>query len=254
MITFEDFQNIINSSLTDIKNIVSKYYLNTPDVITKEDDSPVTIADREIEVFLRNNILSKYPSHSIIGEEYGENVGGTDSTWIIDPIDGTYSFIHGIPLFTTLIAYTVNSKAIYGAIYQPISGELAIGDGKITLYNNAPTRVRANRDIKDATMLTTSFTSIENLHNGAAFRNLAQQTKCTRTWGDGYGYLMLVSGRADIMVDSKMKIWDYAALIPVIEGAGGVITDYEGRVVDDANAIVATTNPELHKKVISMLK
>lgn len=253
MIKFNEFKEFILSIKDEITSITKRYYYSDLEVENKSDHSPVTLADKEIEAYIRSEIEKRFPCHTIIGEEYGAIEHNNASSWIIDPIDGTYSFIHQIPLFTTLIAYCYNSKPVYGMIYQPISDELAIGSETKSYYNSKYTKLRNSTDIKTATIITTSTTNIEKFHNGKNFKELALEAKTVRTWGDGYGYLMLISGRADVMIDPKMKLWDLAALIPIVRGAGGVITDFKGGDPEIGNSIVATTNQKLHNYIIDKL-
>ncbi|MFI3267500.1 MAG: inositol monophosphatase family protein [Rikenellaceae bacterium] len=255
MIQFNDFKYFVYSLRDEIVAITQKYYYSDLDIEHKHDMSPVTLADREIEQYIRAKIEVYFPNHTIIGEEFGEKKKEGDlSSWIIDPIDGTYSFIHRIPLFTTLIAYCYDSKPVFGMIFQPITGEIVIGSDTKTLYNDKPAILRTSESLEGCTLLTTSTTNIDRLHNGDKFRELSLEAKVVRTWADGYGYLMLVSGRADVMIDPKMKIWDIAAVTPIVKGAGGVITDYYGEVAEAGNSIIASTNEKLHSYVINELK
>ncbi|MFI3261552.1 MAG: inositol monophosphatase family protein [Rikenellaceae bacterium] len=255
MIQFNDFKYFVYSLRDEIVAITKKYYYSDLDVEHKNDASPVTLADREIEKYIRSKIEMFFPKHTIIGEEFGtQEKEDKLSSWIIDPIDGTYSFIHRIPLFTTLVAYCYDSKPIFGMIFQPITGETVIGGETCTLYNNRPSMLRTNTTLEGATILTTSITNIDRLHDGDKFRELSDEAKVVRTWADGYGYLMLVSGRADVVVDPKMKLWDIAAVVPIVKGAGGEITDYYGNEPETASSIIATTNKELHAYVINKLK
>lgn len=255
MVSFEQFRSFIESTTDTISEITHKYYMKSSvEIELKGDSSPVTVADREIEDYLRRAISTQFPDHSIVGEELDDKLLDGEYKWIIDPIDGTYSFIHGVPLFTTLIALCQDEIPIYGAIYQPISGELVVGSKNMTLYNGKMATLRKREDLLGCTILATSTTNIERMGRGEQFRKLSLAGKCVRTWGDGYGYIMLVSGRCDVMLDPKMKIWDYAALIPIVQGAGGVITDFNGKdPLSGVDNIVATTSKVLHNKVLSVV-
>lgn len=219
---------------------------------TKEDASPVTIADRGAEELLRSLIQKRFPSHGIVGEEFGTERADAEWVWMLDPIDGTKSFTSACPLFGTLIALLYQGQPVLGAIHQPILRQLIIGDGQTTQLNGLPARVRTTPQFSQATLLTSDPLNLGKYQNGAACDQLAAQVNLYRTWGDCYGYLLLASGWADIMIDPVMNPWDIAALIPVVRGAGGVITDWRGGDPMKGNAIVAAV-PELHERVIATL-
>ena len=218
----------------------------------KSDHSPVTIADQGAEKLLRHLIADKFPGHGIIGEEFGNENADAEFTWVLDPIDGTKSFITGVPLWGTLIALLHNGQPILGAIHQPILHQLMIGDGKTTTLNGRPVRVRPCERLAEATLLTSDPHNPAKYQNGTAFDELAKRARLVRTWGDCYGYLLLASGRADVMLDPIMNPWDIAALVPIVRGAGGVITDWDGRAAYPAESTVAA-GPDLHAKVIGAL-
>lgn len=220
---------------------------------TKSDATPVTLADRGAEEALRAAITARYPDHGIIGEEFGRERADAEWVWMLDPIDGTKSFITGCPLFGTLICLLHRRQPVLGAIHQPILDQLMIGDGSVTTLNDRPVRCRATRRIEDATLLTSDWLNPARYQNGTAFDALAKRARLTRTWGDCYGYLLVAGGWADVMCDPVMNPWDIAALIPVIRGAGGVITDWQGNSPVDAPSIVAAATPELHAAVIAAL-
>ena len=221
-------------------------------VETKSDNSPVTAADRGAEKLLRELIAKKFPSHGIIGEEFGNERADAEWTWVLDPIDGTKAFMTAVPLFGTLIALMHNGRPVLGAIHQPILRQLMIGDGATTTLNNRPVRVRRATRIEDATLLTSDPLNPAKYQNGAAYAALEKRVRLTRTWGDCYGYLLLSGGWADIMVDPIMNPWDIQALIPIVRGAGGVITDWRGNDPVKASSIVAAS-PALHADVIVAL-
>jgi len=218
----------------------------------KSDASPVTIADQGAEKLLRSLIAKKFPAHGIIGEEFGDANASAEFTWVLDPIDGTKSFITGVPLWGTLIALLHQGQPVLGAIHQPILNQLMIGDGKTTTLNGRPVRVRACERLAEATLLTSDPLNPAKYQNGAAFDELAKRARLVRTWGDCYGYLLLASGRADVMLDPIMNPWDIAALVPIVRGAGGVITDWDGGAAYPAESTVAA-GPDLHAKVIGAL-
>ena len=223
-------------------------------VETKSDSTPVTAADRGAEQLMRALINKRFPSHGVIGEEFGSENADAEYVWVLDPIDGTKSFIAGVPLWGTLIALLRRGQPVLGAIHQPVLRQLVIGDGQTTTLNGQPVRCRSTARIEDATLLTTDLGSPGRHQNGPAFDRLAARAKLVRTWGDCYGYLLVATGRADIMCDPIMNPWDIAALIPVIRGAGGMITDWQGRDPVKAASIVAAGTPALHAQVITALK
>jgi myo-inositol-1(or 4)-monophosphatase len=220
----------------------------------KADESPVTRADREAELAMRRLIEQRFPSHGIVGEEFGTVRGDAEFVWVLDPIDGTKSFITAVPLFGTLIGLLHEGKPLLGCVHQPVLKQLLLGDGQSTTLNGSPVRLRPAPALAAATLLTSDPLFPGRYQNGAGFDALAQSVRLYRTFGDCYGYLLLASGWADIMVDPIMNPWDLLPLIPCIQGAGGKITDWKG---DDAsrpgaNSIVACA-AELHDEVIRLL-
>lgn len=216
----------------------------------KSDDSPVTLADRGAEELLRRLIAQTYPDHGVIGEELGDDRPDAEFVWVLDPIDGTKSFITAVPLFGTLIALLHRGQPVLGAIHQPILNQLVVGDGVVTTLNDRPVRVRPCADLSAATLLTSDPLNPAKYQNGPAYDALAGRVRLTRTWGDAYGYLLLATGRADIMCDPIMNPWDIQALIPIVRGAGGLITDWHGNDPVSGSSIVAAA-PELHPAVIA---
>lgn len=222
-------------------------------VDTKSDATPVTAADRNAEERIREMIATRYPDHGILGEEFGSERADAEYTWIIDPIDGTKSFISGCPLFGTLIALLHHGQPVTGLIHQPILNQTCLGNGTRTLLNGKPARVRDTPDLSAATLLLTSFTSVGQYQDQTGFDQLISRIALARTWGDCYGYLLVASGFADIMLDPIVNDWDKLALIPVIRGAGGIITDWQGGDPVTGTSIVAAS-PTLHAEVIRLLQ
>ena len=218
----------------------------------KSDHSPVTAADRGAEELLRRLIAKKFPAHGIIGEELGNDRPDAEFVWVLDPIDGTKSFITGVPLWGTLIALLHQGQPVLGAIHQPILQQLMIGDGVATTLNDRPVRVRNCARIEEATLLTSDPLNPAKYQNGAAYEALTQRARLVRTWGDCYGYLLLAAGWADVAMDPIMNPWDIAALVPVVRGAGGVISDWRGGEAYPAESTVAAS-PGLHAQVIAAL-
>lgn len=220
---------------------------------TKDDASPVTAADRGAEELLRRLIAEKFPAHGIIGEELGSDRPDAEFVWVLDPIDGTKAFITGVPLWGTLIALLHQGQPVLGCIHQPILGQLMLGDGITTTLNGQTVRCRATAALAAATLLTSDTLNLAKYQNGPACDRLLARARLVRTWGDCYGYLLLAGGYADICLDPIMNPWDIAALVPVIRGAGGVITDWQGGPAYPAPATIAAATLALHAAVLGAL-
>lgn len=222
-------------------------------VEVKSDDSPVTRADRGAEELMRARIARKFPAHGIIGEEFGTERPDAEFVWVLDPVDGTKAFITGLPLWGTLIALLHHGQPVLGCIHQPVLGQLVVGDNTTTELNGRPVRCRATRRIEDSTLLTSDPLNPAKYQDGAAYDRLQRRARLVRTWGDCYGYLLLATGWADISLDPIMNPWDIAALIPVVRGAGGVITNWQGGAPFPAESTIASASPELHAAVLATL-
>ncbi|MCK6604535.1 MAG: histidinol-phosphatase [Ignavibacteriaceae bacterium] len=232
--------------------IINMYFRSGVAVAEKDDNSPVTIADKKAEEVLRLEIMKEFPDHGILGEEFGEHNPDAEYKWILDPIDGTKSFICGTVTFGTLIALTYRGNPVLGVINQPVLGEFLIGDNESAELNGVKVKIRECNDISKAVLLTTDHFYMHKYQNGAAFDLLAKEAKIYRNWGDCYGYYLLATGYADIMIDPIMHVWDSMAVIPVIRGAGGIITDINGNDPVKGDSIVAAS-PSLHDYVIKSL-
>ena len=233
--------------------IIKSYFRSDITIDTKADLSPVTIADKKAEELMRNIIMKNYPDHGIIGEEFGSHNEKAEYQWILDPIDGTKSFICGTISFGTLIALTKNGRPILGVINQPVLKEFLIGDNESALLNDVAVKVSGCSKLSDSVLLTTDHLNIQKYQNIDKFNALIHQAKLYRNWGDCYGYYLVATGFADIMIDPEMSIWDSMALIPVIRGAGGTITDYHGNDPIAGKSIIAAGSAEVHKEVIKIL-
>jgi len=204
-------------------------YFNTRlEVETKPDATPVTRADREAEQVIREHIGRYFPTHSIVGEELGETRGTTDAyRWIIDPIDGTKTFIHGVPMYGVLIGVEVRGKPSVGAVYLPALDEMvSAADGLGCNWNGRVARVSEVASLSDALLLTTSVTRCQQRSD--AYDTLVSKTKLHRAWGDCYGYVLVATGRAEIMLDPAMNPWDCAPLLPILREAGGHFQTWAG--------------------------
>lgn len=232
--------------------IINKYFRSEIEVESKSDFSPVTIADKKSEEAMREIIMKEFPEHGIIGEEFGVHNQNAEYKWVLDPIDGTKSFICGAVTFGTLIALVKNNEPLLGVINQPVLEHFLIGDGNSAELNEVKVRVRDCKQIEKAVLVTTDHFNIGKYYNQQKFEDLAKKVMIYRGWGDCYGYYLLASGYIDIMIDPQMSPWDLTALIPVVKGAGGIITDYNGDSAVTGKSIVAAS-PKIHSEVIQML-
>jgi histidinol-phosphatase len=240
--------------LADASGEVIRPYFNNPGLVleNKEDQTIVTQADRDAEGLMRELIRKTYPDHGILGEEFGAENLAAEFVWVLDPIDGTISFAHGCPLFGTLIGLLQAQKPIVGVIHNPILNQFCIGDNNETALNGKLLRVRETDRLSEAMLLTTDIALIGKYQNKQGFENLLRQTKLFRTWGDCYGYLLVVSGGADIMLDPIMNPWDILPLIPIVQGATGVITTWSGNDASQGGSCVVANN-RLHPQVVKIL-
>jgi inositol-phosphate phosphatase / L-galactose 1-phosphate phosphatase / histidinol-phosphatase len=228
--------------------IIRGYFRRHIAVDDKPDATPVTIADRQSEAAMRRLIEERFPEHGVIGEEHGRIRADADYVWVLDPIDGTKSFISGIPLFGTLIALVHRGRPVLGVIDQPILRERWIGGaGRPTTLNGAPARTRPCSTLAQATLFCTAPQAMFLGADGKAFARLSGAVKLLRTGADCYAYALLASGFIDLVVEGGLKPYDYCALVPVIEGAGGVMTDWQGRALDLAadGRVIASGDPKL---------
>ena len=233
-------------------DIIMRYFRRDFTVETKADDSPVTIADREAEAVMREMIMKEYPEHGIIGEEFGNHNQEAEYQWVLDPIDGTKSFVSGTFLFGTLIGLMKAGQPIVGAIHHPVTSHLLIGAGEEARLNGEIVRVGETSKLRDAVMCYTDFIHVGQYQNGIAFQQLMGKTKFNRTWGDCHGYFLLATGGIDIMLDPVMSLWDIVALVPIVEGAGGLITSWDGGSPLSGNGIIAS-NRHLHGQTLRVL-
>jgi len=236
--------------------VIAQHFRTPVAVDTKADATPVTIADRDAEIAMRGLIEKTFPDHGILGEELGRTNPDAALTWVLDPIDGTKSFITGKPTFGTLIALASDGVPVIGIIDQPISNERWIGvSGRDTLFTGTPCRVRACPALADAVLYTTSPDLFDE-DEGAAFQRLRKQVRHALYGGDCYSYGLMAAGFADIVVEAGLKAYDYAALVPVIEGAGGIITDWDGKPVtlSSGGQVVAAGDRRIHEAALAILQ
>jgi histidinol-phosphatase len=232
--------------------IVRRYYYSQFEVEFKEDDSPVTRADREVEQFLRESLEKRFPEYSILGEEYGETRRASAYRWIIDPIDGTKSFVLRTPLFGTMIALERDGLPVLGSIYFPIQDQLLIGSAETgTFLNGAKVSVSQTADLSRATMITDPRSLISPDSRLSALSN---KVRLVRGFGDCYGYSLVARGLADVMVEPRaLKYYDVAPMPPILQGAGGVFSTLKGDL-DFGSGQGLATNGRLHEQIIDLFK
>jgi histidinol-phosphatase len=212
-----------------IGDVALAHYRTLLTVETKADGSPVTVADRESELAARTWLAEHFPDDGILGEEFGETLGTSGRKWIIDPIDGTKTFVRGVPLWGSLVALVEGERVLAGAAYFPAVGEMvAAAEGAGCWWNGQRARVSATSQLSAATALITDERTFGDSPLRARWQALSDAVAVSRTWGDCYGYLLVATGRADVMVDPIVNAWDAACFLPIIEEAGGVFTDLDG--------------------------
>lgn len=236
--------------------ILRRYFRVEMTVDSKADASPVTKADREVETMLRSHIEAAYPQHGIIGEEFGNVRPEAELQWILDPIDGTRAFIAGETTFTTLIALAKKGTPILGVINQPITNERWVGvTGQPTLLNGKPVSVRNCGSLSQATVATTGMQYF-TAGQAAIFDRLKSKCGNVKFGGDAYLYASLASGRVDLVVEAGLKPYDFCTHASVIEGAGGIITDWNGQplTLHSDGRVIAAGTKELHQQALTVLQ
>jgi histidinol-phosphatase len=238
-----------------------KYFRSEKLVVdAKSDESPVTVADREAEQLVRALLAKKFPDDTLQGEEFAEQQGTSQYRWIVDPIDGTKSFICGVPLYSTLLALECDGQPLGGVIYIPALGEIIVaGVGQGSWYrtnDEAPWRkamVSQKQHVREAIFVTSEVKTFDKRGSGDAYKRLERATWITRSWGDGYGYLLVATGRADIMVDPICNPWDVAGMLPIMTEAGGKFTDWQGKISSRSGEGVGS-NGILHADTLAILR
>lgn len=217
---------------------------------------PVTEADRAAEAAMRKLIKSSFPDHGIVGEEFGSERADAEYVWVLDPIDGTKSFIAGFPIWGTLIALTRHGAPAFGMMHQPFIRERFTGDGGGAQYRgpSGPRALQVRRcpTLRDATLFTTS-PLLMNASDRAAFERVEKSVKLSRYGGDCYAYCMLAAGHIDLVIETDLKPYDIAALVPIITGAGGVVTTWDGKPAQNGGRIVAAGDARTHEAAMKLL-
>jgi len=256
-----EFVPFVHRLIATAFTTIRKHFLRPLAVDSKADASPVTQADRETEVALRTLIQEHYPRHAVLGEEYGQ-VGGGPYRWVLDPIDGTRAFVSNCFLFGTLIALERDDGAgfvpVLGCIAHGAAGAALIGhrDGTTLFVAGAgerPARVRACSRLQDATVLSSSTWVGREQNDAEDIESVARAARMYRSWGDCFGYFSLATAGADVMLDPQLEYWDVAAIVPVIEGAGGRVTSWRGGDPLAEPSLIATAGG-LHEQVLERLK
>ena len=217
---------------------------------------PVTAADRAAELAMRTLIRKKFPAHGIIGEEFGPERSDAEFVWVLDPIDGTKSFISGMPAWGTLIALTRSGRPVFGMVHQPFIGERFSGDGLAAAYRgpagNRALMVRPCPALAEAVLYTTS-PRLMNATDRAIFARVEELVRLSRYGGDCYSYCMLAAGHVDLVIETELKPHDVAALIPIISGAGGIVTTWNGKTPELGGRIVAAGDRRTHAAALALL-
>lgn len=239
----------------DVTPLALSYFRSPLEVELKADQSPVTVADRQIEAAIRVKVEAAYPEHGIFGEEHGQAKTDSANLWVIDPIDGTKSFISGMPTFGALLAHLVDGKPVVGVISAPATGEYWLGvQGQPSLFGQTPCKTRDCRSLADARLYTTS-PDVFDAAGLAAFERVSAKAGMRRFGGDCYSYGLLASGHIDAVMEMSLQPYDFMALVPIIEGAGGRITDWQGAPLSimSSGQVIAAATPALHAEILTLI-
>jgi myo-inositol-1(or 4)-monophosphatase len=254
----DDLRAFLDRLASAASEAIMPHFRAAASVETKSETrfDPVTIADRAAEQAIRNLIGSKFPDHGVIGEELGSERTDAEFVWVIDPIDGTRSFITGLPVWGTLIGLMRNGRPILGMMVQPFTGERFAGDGTSAWYSgpggDRPMRTRGCTALQSASLFTTTpamFTGPDR----EAYDRVERSVRLARYGCDCYAYCMVAAGNADVVIEAGLQAYDIVALIPIVEGAGGHLTDWQGNSAAKGGYVVAAGDRRLHDRVIEML-
>lgn len=250
--------------LGDLARPIARRYFRVPlGVERKADESPVTRADRDIETALRTEIRNSFPADGLFGEEHGTDNLQAPRVWVVDPIDGTKSFISGLPMWGTLIGLKHNGRPCYGMMSQPFTRERFFGDGQASFWTGPAhrgsgqerrrLRTRPCADVAEATVMTTSPRLLA-AERRAAYERVESLAKIPRYGGDCYAYCALAAGHVDLVIEDGLNAYDIVALIPIIEGAGGVVTTWEGGDASQGGSILAAGDSRAHEQAMKLLR
>ena len=251
----QQFVNFANELADVARSVTLKYFRQPLQIHSKDDRSPVTIADQETEASMRALILQRYPEHGFYGEETGQHQSDSEWTWVIDPIDGTTSFSTGKPTFGTLVALLHHGRPVLGLIDHAALDDRWVGvEGQQTTFNGVSVSCNAVTELS----ASSAFTTTTKMFDAAAakrYHALVNECKFGVFGGDCMGYGLLASGYTEIVVEASLQPYDFMAVAPVVTGAGGVITDWQGNAISlqTGDQILATANPQLHQKALQQL-
>lgn len=257
--TVIDFSAFIGRLATASGETILPFFrtsLSIDNKATTHDFDPVTEADRAAEAVMRRLIKAQFPQHGIVGEEFGNEREDADYVWVLDPIDGTKSFIAGFPTWGTLIGLLHKGMPVFGMMHQPYIGERFSGDNGVANYRGPSGErrltVRRCALLAEATSYTTS-PLLMNAADRTAFGRVESQVRLTRYGGDCYSYCMLAAGHLDLVIETELKSYDIAALIPIVTGAGGIVTTWEGNPAQGGGRIIAAGDPRVHEAAMKLL-
>lgn len=222
--------------------ITLRYFQSDLTVERKADASPVTVADREAEAFLRATITARYPDHAILGEEEGLSGGaGATYRWILDPIDGTKTFVRGVPLYGVMVGLLREGQPVAGVVNMPALDEIVYAaQGQGCWWNGRPCRVSTVASLAESLVVATIADGYERYGKDEPLRRILAAAGLFRTWGDCYGHLLVASGRAEVALDPIMSVWDAAALLPILSEAGGSFSDWQGNATVEGGEGIST--------------
>jgi histidinol phosphatase-like enzyme (inositol monophosphatase family) len=257
--TAVDFASFVEALATHSGEAILPFFRTSLAALDKSSDGafdPVTEADRAGEVVMRRLINANFPSHGIVGEEFGVERGDAEYVWVLDPIDGTKAFICGLPIWGTLIGLTRYGRPVYGMLNQPFSRERFSGDGKASSYQGPAgrrsLRVRDCASVAQA-LITTTHPRMMAPAERQRFDRLEERAKLSRYGGDCYAYAMLAAGHIDLVVEAKLKPYDIVAIIPIVEGAGGVVTTWQGTDASGGGTVIAAGDRRVHREALAIL-
>ena len=250
--TLEELLTFATQAAWDAGRVTLGYFQTDLEVETKADSSPVTIADKTAENLLRKMIKARFPEDGLVGEEHGVEEGTTGRRWIVDPIDGTKAFVAGVPLYGTMVGIEIEGEPVVGVVNLPALGEMVnAARGLGCWWNGKRARVSNVDKVEDALVIVTEHKSFAKHKPGVA-DGLVERARLVRGWGDCYGYVMVATGRAEVMLDPVMAVWDCAALAPIMEESGGTFTTWSGERTIWGEEAVAT-NGVLYEEVMGLI-
>ena len=251
----DNIENFSNQLADRAREIALKYFRKTIEIENKSDNSPVSIADKEIEQTLRTMIAAEFPNHGILGEEFETKATDSEFLWVIDPIDGTKSFICGHPSFGALISLLKDNRPILGIIEMPALKERWLGlDGKGTFFNDIQVNTKTTKMLADGICCTTGPDFFEQKEL-QIYNQVSQYGSFRLFGGDCYNYGLLASGHVDVVMEAGLKPFDFMALIPIIKNAGGIVTDWRGNqmTLESSGQILACANLDLHQQCLEQI-